>query len=67
MDKLGKIEAKLLDKLEQYCQGGSYWESAERVSRIMINIAALKAIAQGGRVRPGPGGPVVDPPRGKDS
>ena len=65
--KLNEIEAKLLGKLESYCKSGSYWESAERISRIMVNIATLRAIAQGGRVRLAPGGAVVDPPKGRDS
>jgi len=67
MDKLNEIEARLFDKLEGYCRGGHYWESAESVSHILVNIAALKAIAEGGKARCGPGGVVVDPPRGKDS
>jgi len=67
MDKLSEIENRLLSGLEKYCRSGSYWETAETISRIMVNIAALRAIAEGGRVRPGPEGPVVDLPKGKDS
>jgi len=63
--KLKEVEAVLLGKIEYYAENG-YWESVERISAALLNLAAIRAIEAGGRVRTGPGGPVVDPPRGRD-